>query len=135
MKKVIALLFIVVIGIGITGCDVASGNNQNAEDVPNNVSGNTSEKIELTPENIYDYLTISLNVSDVEKEYLGVENSVAEGKITIKTSPRKRGDFNDVIITGTLKTSSAGWVADGKWDTREKSLLFLLMANMKKYIE
>ena len=124
MKKLLVGLLILCIVFCGVGCESSTNppieqNNNSA----NNDSSDIKTEVALTSENIYEYLTISSDITDVEKKYLGADCSNADGKITIKTSPRKRGDFNNVTIQITLSTTSAGWIADSKWDSREKSLI------------
>lgn len=128
MKKYLVLFLILMVLLSVVGCTNSGYAQQNAgTNQQNNQTTTTSsdeaKEIVLTVDNIYDYLTISLDITDVEKKYLGAENSNADGKLTIKTSPRKRGDFNDVTLQITLNTSSSGWVADSKWESREKTLI------------
>lgn len=128
MKRILVGIFALSLLFCFVGCanteNYPQGINNNQQNTVNNADLNSAPtEIVLTTENIYEFLTISLDVTDVEKKYLGADCSVAEGKLTVKTAPRKRGDFDNVTIQVTLNTTSGGWEADGKWETREKSLI------------
>ncbi|MBO5358681.1 MAG: hypothetical protein J6A78_05120 [Clostridia bacterium] len=130
MKKTIYLFLILLLIIGIVGCSNTGAPTQN--NTNETIENKEQTEIVLTPENIYEYLTISKDITDVEKEYLGADCSVAEGKLTVKTAPRKRGDFSDVTIQVTLHTTSGGWEADGKWEMREKTFIIPFDGNFEE---
>lgn len=113
MNKMLALLLVVGILFSMVGCggvqEPSQSTNMNQQ---NNNQYTTTQKQPtetiLTVDNIEDYLSFTCNVSDVqtEKEY-GL--SQGDGKLTIKTFPKKRGEFVDVVILVMEKRTGAGW--------------------------
>lgn len=113
MKKVISLLLMVCIVISMAGCVATEAPQQNATvNQQNNVQQKTTEKkpteTVLTVKNIAEYLTISSNVHDCETENVGGVWH-GDGKLTIKTSPKKRGDFSNVVIKVAEDRTGKGW--------------------------
>lgn len=115
-KKLVSLILVMVMAFCVSSCNLAGGSTtppQNANVYQQDtVEPTTTEKqpteIALTTANIEEYLTITYDVHDVTKKNTGGVWS-ADGKLTIKTSPKKRGDFNNVVITVIDHRTSTGW--------------------------
>lgn len=118
MKKAGMWLLAVCLLLCMTGCgsmnatqtnDVDQQNGVNQQNgVQQNVSEDEPTEIALTVDNIGDYLTISSDVHDCTKKNVGGVWS-AEGKLTVKSSPKKRGDFNGVVIKVAENRTGKGW--------------------------
>lgn len=134
MKKVGLLLLALCLLLGMSGCGgtgtPAQTNNENQpnnenqqNDVQESVPADEPTEIVLTVENIAEYLTINRDVHDI----VDTSNSAGEqreGKITMTTSPKKRGDFNNVVLQVKMVTSSAGWKNLCDWDPVELVIPF-----------
>jgi len=120
MKKLLIGILVVVmlfcfVGCGENGIDQQNTYQQNPyqqNDATENISSDAKEEIILTTDNIGEYLTISCSIEDVTVEDLWNQNYSGKGNMTIKTSPRQRGDFEGVTITVAIKpvSSSSGWL-------------------------
>lgn len=114
MKKVGLLLLVLCLLLGMSGCggtEAPAQNNNNVNqqnDVQATVPEDEPTEIVLTVENIAEYLTISSDVHDCSTKNVGGVWQ-GDGKLTIKTSPKKRGDFNNVVITVAEDRAGKGW--------------------------
>ena len=66
-------------------------------------------KIELTTENISDYLIFTCKTGTVIKESKPLGNELGKCTISLTTSPKKRGDFDELTLTVVFKTKSEDW--------------------------
>ena len=122
MKKIIIALLIFTISLTSVSCSTQ-------QNVGTNVSTTTTtaqQKIDLTTENIRDYLSFSCHISNVETDTFWLVTS-GNGTATLKTSPLRAGTFENVVLTVTLEPSEStrGWDSfereitlpfDGKFD-------------------
>ena len=66
--------------------------------------------IELTVDNVKDYLLFSLKAEDVKVESIGYNGlDKGNGTLVVKSSAKKDVIFNDVKLTVSFVTSSSGW--------------------------
>lgn len=126
MKKTISLLLALVMCLSLCAC----GNNTSTNDAnPINTEEEENNAIELTTENIAEYLVIKYHYSDKEVASIG---SNATATVTIEIYPVAGGSFNNVkLILNTsignhwklaesdssykyLKTLTAEW-SDDTW--------------------
>ena len=119
MKKVLIVVMFFVLMSSFAGCmpsteTVNKQTLQNQQQTPvDTYNGNvqTKEYIDLTTENITEYLRIDLDVTDISiTRNNGFNPPMHEGngRAKIKTTPLKRGDFENVEITLQLY-SDRGW--------------------------
>ena len=127
MKKILILLLSFLLVIGITGCGASTDSNantdintntnqenQNQNDYNESVLSeetNASEEIILNKDNISEYLKIDFTVEDISVSLnTGFNPPMDEGtgKIVVKTTALKRGDFEDVNIV-LMFESDRGW--------------------------
>lgn len=122
MKKIIIALLIFTITVTSVGC----GAQQNTGADVNTTTTTAQQKIDLTTENISDYLSFTCHVSDVETDTFYFVTS-GSGTATLKTSPLRAGTFENVVLKVTLEPneSTRGWDSfereitlpfDGKFD-------------------
>ncbi len=109
MKKVIALFLCLSLLLALTACSVQS---EATETEPE------PEKIQLTPENISNFLEFSINVDDSDvKESSLYGWTVQTGKATISIKATKMQDvtFENLSLTVRLKMDSYGKDEEGDW--------------------
>ena len=74
-----------------------------------------AEKLVLTAENVNDYFTVSVKISDVtvtDNYILGNDMGRANADITI--SSKKGVKYDNVVLTVLLETSSGGWISQSR---------------------
>lgn len=98
MKRIVCLLLVFVFACSaFAGC----GDNQN-------VGNNGNGSVDLTVENIHDYLNIYIDLG--EKDVWTFDDDWRRtGEVTIKTSCKRNVAFENLSITITLKSSDKGW--------------------------
>ena len=118
MKKIVLLTLALFLCLGIYSCEKAdeqinkSPEETKKNEVVENIKSEEPKEVELTVDNIHEYLIISTEFSDLI-EY-DSEYKQDDGKLKVKTSPKKRGDFNDVTLEVSFTSSSTGWASEGK---------------------
>ncbi len=143
MKKLISILVLMVMMFTVTGCyssydyeeeeayvkqETESKPQSNSQSKPQVEVEKEPEEVKLTTENIRDYLMFSLNAKDIEIGEWEHDRfqQLGEGILSVKVSPKKRGDFSGVVLNVTLTSDSEGWVAGGDWAERKKEMVISL---------
>ncbi len=119
MKKFLFILLLILTVISIVGCSNTSNSTNTNQDVNMpKFETPTVEEINLTTDNIDQYLSLSCSITDVVKNHLYDRDYSANGQMTIKSLPLQNGDFENVILTvGIVPTFNSGW-AEGSREIR-----------------
>lgn len=99
MKKILSVLFIVILAITLTGC----GSSEKSKE---------PLKIELTSENFAEYFSISAQVSDFtvdEKSSILGTDYIGYANLKIVVNPKKEFKTEDVSIGGKVTISGMCW--------------------------
>lgn len=132
MRKLLAILLVLAMCISVVGCG-STGDNSGENSQPTDSSQTNSDDSSsvddrvstmLTAENVYEYLLFQVEISDVKVKTMSNGFSNGDANLTVKVipNPDKPGEYKDVVVQVTLKGLSSGWVADSRWDSREKSI-------------
>ena len=121
MKKVLILLLAIFLVISVVGCGTSMETNTNINQENNNqndyIDNIPSEEIDeveeivLTKDNISEYLKIDVSIDEISVSKSTAFNPPMDkgtGKIVVKTTALKRGDFEDVNIV-LMFESDRGW--------------------------
>ena len=73
-------------------------------------------KISLTLDNVNNYFIFNTKVEDVTISSEPLGNERGKGKVTVSVSCKKRAEFENVVLTIRLTTTSSGW---GSMENRE----------------
>ncbi len=102
MNKILCLILVFVLIFSLASCNGKTTGEDTAESVVS-----TAKEIELTKDNIDDYLIISGQYSKIEREYsLGI--SFGYSDFTINVEPAVSGKFNKASIVLRVKLTY-GW--------------------------
>ena len=120
MKKVVILVLIAFTIFILCSCEDTESNNglyNNEQYTQNNsytqvkqpqIEEITPKEVELTVDNINDYLLFTISKGDLEEKYMADCHSVS-GYPTVKTSAMKNVEFDNVTVTFEIRSDSSGW--------------------------
>ena len=122
MKRFIAIICTMFFLLSLMGCSAEKAEPQTENNgsyqggaskppVQPATTQTTPTEVPLSTENITEYLIFTTKTEDVKVESVGYKNlEKGEGKLIVKTSPKKNVEFSDVTLTVSLVTSpSYGW--------------------------
>ena len=116
MRKLVCALLVMLLCVSAVGCGSApAGDNTNAGNEPteNNVTDTVTtapQEVELTVENIDEYLLYSIEVVTFEEDYIsGLDLATGFADVKIKTMSKQNVEFKNVSVKFKIVASNEKW--------------------------